>query len=288
MEAIEKGHTIGALVFAIALVLIDYWLAKRAGFFSLPLPSSSQFVRLAHVLGIFFLYFALAFVVLPAVAFLILYLSTENVKEALSQYQGWMQVISLSILFLCLLLFCVLIDKKAMHSIFWGQKPASFRRVCKSMGMGVVALLVSYPFVFLITILLGLVSTAIWGTKEFEQLAVKQLKMTMNNSYLFLLTIFTVVILVPFMEELLFRGFLQSFFKKHLGRKGAIFLTAFIFAVVHFAPSQKEGNFQLIGALFVLACFLGFIYEKEETLWAPIALHTVFNGASVLMISYGV
>lgn len=287
MEVIEKGQTLGALIFAIALVLVDYWLAKRFNFFSIPPLHPSYFIRLKYVLGIFFLYLALAFFVLPGITLLMLYLFTENVKVAFSHYQGWLQIASLLILFISLLIFCALIDKKTVRTIFWGQKPSSFRRWCKSIGMGVVALIVSYPFMFLATILLGFISSAIWGKVEFEQLAVQQLKTTINDPYLFILSIFSVIILVPFMEELLFRGFLQSYLKKHLGIKGAIFLTAFLFAVVHFAPSQKEGNFQLIGALFVLSCFLGLIYEKEESLWAPIALHTAFNGASVLMISFG-
>lgn len=286
MEAIESGQTLGALVFAIALVLVDYWLAKRFNFFSLPSSSSFFLVRLKHVLGIFFLYFALAFLVIPGFALLLLYLFTDNVKTSFSLYHGWLQVAALLILFFSLLSFCALIDKQTVRAIFWGQKPSSFRRWCKSVGMGVVALIVSYPFMFLITLLLGFIASAIWGKVEFEQLAVKQLKMTLSNPYLFLLSVFSVILLVPFMEELLFRGFLQSYLKKHLGIKGAIFLTAFIFAVVHFAPSQKEGNFQLIGALFVLSCFLGLIYEKEESLWAPIGLHSAFNGVSVLMIIF--
>jgi membrane protease YdiL (CAAX protease family) len=101
------------------------------------------------------------------------------------------------------------------------------------------------------------------------------------------MTILAIVILVPFIEELLFRGFLQSFLKRYVERKWAIVITAALFAIVHFAPSQKEGNVQLIGALFILACFLGFAYEKEGTLWAPIGLHVAFNGASVLMIAFG-
>lgn len=284
MEIIDSEQAVGGLLFASLLVLVVFFIARRAGYFRLP-PVGSRFpVTLLQTLGIFFTYLLLAFLVLPVINVGLIRLMNQN--DVSKKWLGWAQIVSLFFVFICLLSYCFLIKSRARSFIFWGEGETGVRRISKSVLMGFMSWVISYPFVFLTGIVTSLISLAIWKEAKVEQVAVKQLKMTMGQPLLFSLMIFVVVLLIPFMEELLFRGFLQSLMKRYLGRMWSLLATALIFALVHYAPSQGTGNFQLISTLFVLSIFLGFIYERERTLWAPIALHSAFNGFSVILIIF--
>ena len=110
--------------------------------------------------------------------------------------------------------------------------------------------------------------------------------MTFAHPSLFVLTISTIVIFAPVIEELLFRGFLQSFIRQHLGSKQAICITSVLFAFFHYSSEQGIGNLPIIISLFVLSLFIGFIYEKRGSLAAPIALHAIFNAVNVVNLYF--
>ena len=56
------------------------------------------------------------------------------------------------------------------------------------------------------------------------------------------------------------------------------------FALFHFSSLQGVGNVSLILTLLVFGGFLGFIYERQSSLFASIGLHMTFNVASTLRI----
>ena len=100
------------------------------------------------------------------------------------------------------------------------------------------------------------------------------------------MVLFTIILLAPLIEEILFRGFLQTFIRQHLGSRQAIGITSLLFALFHYAPEQGLGNIPIVGSLLVLALFLGFVYEKRGSLLAPITLHACFNSISVLNLYF--
>lgn len=269
MEVTDIDQALSSLLFASLLALVTFFLAKRGGYFRLPPPPSQNavtFIQTAGVFALFLLFqvvsaFALHFV--PAAA------------------RTWSHIGLITLLLGVLIGYCFLINREARRAIFWGEGE---KRLGKGILMGLVSWVVSYPFVFFSAILSSLISLLIWKEAVIEQVAVQQLKMTLGHPGLLTAMIVLVVFIVPFMEELLFRGFLQSWLRRHLGRLWGGLLTAAIFAVVHYAPSQGTGNFQLIISLFTLSLFLSFIYERQQTLWASITLHAAFNGFSVLLI----
>jgi uncharacterized protein len=274
-------------IFSLLLALAVFWIAKRNRFFNLPPPSRYLPVTFSQTLGAFVIYLLFAFLVLPVVLLFVSYGVTgdiRGVKKLPHIWLGWGQVGALWVLFFLLVFYCFLITPSARRFIFWGEGERSGARFFKGIGMGVVACAVSYPFVLIVSFIASRISLWIWGETEVEQSAVKHLKTTMGNPYLFGFMAFAVIALVPFLEELLFRGFLQNLFKRHFGRRWAIALSAVIFALAHFSYGQGIGNFQLLLSLIVLAFFLAFIYERERTLWASIGLHMTFNAFNVLMM----
>lgn len=87
-------------------------------------------------------------------------------------------------------------------------------------------------------------------------------------------------ILVPIMEEYLFRGLVYKRLKRFVrSKKMAVFLGAFIFAIYH-------GN--MIQFLFALpmALLLIWVYEKWGTIKAPIVFHIAVNLSSVLFSAF--
>jgi membrane protease YdiL (CAAX protease family) len=148
-----------------------------------------------------------------------------------------------------------------------------------------VAWLVCYPFVIIVSQLMAIliVYFDIPQVHE-EQVAVKYLRMTKEYPDLKWAMVGLVIFVIPWLEEYLFRGFLQGYLRQHLGRVLAIVIASIIFALFHYSASQGFGNVELLLALFVLACFLGFLFERQRSLWAPYALHATFNGLSVLAI----
>ena len=87
-------------------------------------------------------------------------------------------------------------------------------------------------------------------------------------------------IVVPIMEEVLFRGLVYNRLKAYNNEWLSMILAAGIFAVYHGNPLQILFAFPM--GLLLLA-----VYEKEGTLMAPVALHMAVNISSILFTAAG-
>lgn len=94
----------------------------------------------------------------------------------------------------------------------------------------------------------------------------------------FALLLVLVAGLVPFAEELFFRGALYPLLRQPLGPVLAIILNAALFSVVHFIPLLMPG-------LFVVGLFLAFLRERSGSIWPSVCLHALQNGLGLLLIS---
>jgi len=86
-------------------------------------------------------------------------------------------------------------------------------------------------------------------------------------------------LVAPVCEEIVFRGYLYPVAKKYAGPWIAALGTALIFSAAH-------GSFAALLPLFVFGLVLVAIYEFTGSIWAPMAVHFLFNGATVAVQLY--
>ena len=83
--------------------------------------------------------------------------------------------------------------------------------------------------------------------------------------------------LAPVAEEFIFRGMLYPFVKQLGWPRLALFGTSFVFAAIHMDAA-------IFVPLFVLALALTWLYEFTDNLLAPIAAHSLFNTANLVIL----
>jgi membrane protease YdiL (CAAX protease family) len=89
-------------------------------------------------------------------------------------------------------------------------------------------------------------------------------------------------------EEIMFRGFLLNELRERVRFPAANLSAALLFALVH-APNwlwtrgfQTTLLFDLFG-VFALACFLGYLLKKTDTLWVCVGAHVLNNFLASLL-----
>lgn len=153
--------------------------------------------------------------------------------------------------------------------------------------LGVLTWLVAFPIVQVFGQLFDMILFIIFRYEGYEQVAVKYLKTTLENPAMTILALVSIVIVAPIVEEFLFRGVLQTYLKRRFNPKTAILLASACFGLFHFSPEQGWGNVSIIGSLFVFGTFLGYVYERQGSLYASIGLHLAFNFISSVRILFG-
>jgi len=104
---------------------------------------------------------------------------------------------------------------------------------------------------------------------------IEQLVRGRNISTNILLVVVAVV--APFSEEIFFRGFLYSAFKKAWGINAGLFLSSLLFALAHmeiysFIP------------IFLIGWILAYMFEKTRSLFPVIFLHAIYNLILILLL----
>lgn len=113
-----------------------------------------------------------------------------------------------------------------------------------------------------------------------ESLGVKKVQDTVaifqqeEDTGILVLMAFTAVIVAPVCEEVVFRGYLYPVAKKFTGRWVAGICTALVFSAAH-------GGMSTLLPLFIFGLVLVALYEFTGSIWAPMAVHFLFNGATV-------
>ncbi len=87
------------------------------------------------------------------------------------------------------------------------------------------------------------------------------------------------IVVVPFLEEVLFRGLLQPALVSRLGARPGILLGALLFALLHGLASFVP--------VLALALLLGELRQRTGSLWASYAAHLFHNGLQIAILASG-
>jgi uncharacterized protein len=94
----------------------------------------------------------------------------------------------------------------------------------------------------------------------------------------FLITLIGVGILIPFAEELYFRGLLHNWFAEHFSFWPRVLLSSAVFGLGHF------DSIGVVLSSFIMGIVIAIAYERTKTLWLPIAIHAVTNSGAIVLL----
>lgn len=145
---------------------------------------------------------------------------------------------------------------------------------------------VSYPLITMTAQLINVVLSYFFGVETNDQLAYLFLKNLVGSGWLFWAAIFSVALIVPVAEELLFRGYILSLlcrvFQPHL----VAVVSGVIFAMFHMAESQGLTNISLFCGLTLFGILSANLKNSEGSLLATIGMHSSFNAISLMILLY--
>lgn len=267
---LERFYLMGLATFFLAIAT---FIAYTRGFFFLEKPwvRKGSFTVTASAFAIYF--FCSLF--LQNLIFWILksfFVETEFVLLAATNFLG------MTINFLVLSAFSLEGEKRGISS--WGKGNL------QDIWIGISV----WGFAFPLAIVLGqMVSISVQflfhqSYISIDQVAVGYIKSLLPYPILLSLNTTAIFLFVPITEEILFRGFFQTWLRGYLKPKYAILITALFFSGMHYSSSQGIANGELLTSLFVLGILLGYLYERQKTLLAPIGLHCFFNFVTLCLI----
>jgi membrane protease YdiL (CAAX protease family) len=104
------------------------------------------------------------------------------------------------------------------------------------------------------------------------------MKTDVESFFSFALTISTVCVIVPIMEELIFRGWLFTrLAATKLSSTGALIITTLVFTLIH-AQYEQPMTF---GVIFCLGLLLGYVRFKSQNISYCIMVHMLFNSLAM-------
>jgi len=93
------------------------------------------------------------------------------------------------------------------------------------------------------------------------------------------LMLFSMALISPFLEEVIFRGIVQKRLIKMMNIHAAIILQAALFGFIHLNWLQSSYS-------FIIGIVIGAAYFWHGSIWVPAVIHVVFNGTSVVLSHY--
>ena len=137
---------------------------------------------------------------------------------------------------------------------------------------GLGGYLVALPIV----VIVSLVNQQIWqgqgGSNPIILLALQA-----QDQVALAIFFFTASVAAPIFEEIIFRGFLLPSLTRYIPVWTAILVSSLIFSIAHLSLSE-------VLPLTALGMVLGFVYSRSRSLLAPMFLHSLWNGGTLLSL----
>jgi membrane protease YdiL (CAAX protease family) len=162
------------------------------------------------------------------------------------------------------------------HSVNWREAfGLNNPKLPRSLLLGAGVMVAAFPVVLVLQ-QFSIITLERLGWQPEDQRAVDLLVSTKSfwmRGYL----VFFAVALAPVAEEFIFRGVLFPFVKQQGWPRLAWLGVSLLFALIHV-------NLPTLVPLFVLALVLTWLYDKTDCLLVPIAAHSLFNTANLVIL----
>lgn len=153
-----------------------------------------------------------------------------------------------------------------------GLKSANWR---KNVILGFARYLAILPVIILTGVFVDFVAQHLGIKPNPQEITVKILEESSSTVLAFMLLFGTLG--APFVEEFLFRGFLQPAVRCIYGKFNAIITSGFVFALVHLIGDQ---NIYVFFQILILGVFLAYLFERTGSLVAPVSVHIIHNSVT--------
>ncbi|MBP0009673.1 MULTISPECIES: type II CAAX endopeptidase family protein [unclassified Roseofilum] len=137
---------------------------------------------------------------------------------------------------------------------------------------GIGGFLIAIPVVLLVSLINQILWQGQGGSNPILPLALQG-----NDWVAIACFAFTASVAAPVFEEIMFRGFLLPSLTRYVPVWLAITLSGFVFAIAHLSLSE-------IIPLATLGIIMGIVYTRSGNLLAPIVLHSLWNGNTLLSL----
>lgn len=271
-----SSDALATIAFGILALLLLFMGAKR-GFFQFPNFEWILPIRLLHVIGAFAIYFIVSYFATGIVVALF----RKQVMANYMAYSNWLNFGVSFLIFILLAFYLRVLPEKVRKGIIC--RTTTDHSFSEDIWSALYAWVLAFPLVLFLSQALEFIVLKLFDATHLpDQIAVKFLKSTFESPLYFGMAVISIIFLAPLIEETLFRGFLQTYIRQHIGSRQAILITSVCFSLFHYAAGQALGNISIIPPLFILSLFLGFLYEKRGSILAPMILHGSFNAVSVI------
>lgn len=264
-----------------AVGILASFVASRYGFFRFREKAQNVLISTPALIELLLIYFLVSFLSPLLLTRIIVPIAKSLQVNWASFLMVSLQLASEILVVLLIALYAFAHKRINMRGIFKTSRSS----LLSDFGIGALTWVIAFPVVAAIDGIMESINIYFFGSEGPSQIAVEFIRMLANSNLLWLGLLITIVI-APFIEEFIFRGVVQTYLRKRVTRIQAIVLSSIFFAGVHFAPTQGIGNIPLLVSIFSFGLYLGFIYERQGSLFASFSLHATFNALSIIRILY--
>ena len=154
------------------------------------------------------------------------------------------------------------------------------KKLFKGAAIGVLL----FPVILVTTWIVGVATSLFSAEPRVPQLSLDIFLHIPHSGFTFWGMIGVAVVLAPYVEEMLFRGFLQGFLNGLIHPVLSVLVTSAAFATIHYSSLQKGSNYEIMVGLFLFAIIASNLREREDSIMASIGYHAAFNATSLALV----
>lgn len=218
---------------------------------------------------LWFLFFFVAYIVIRVGIEFVFKMNLWNLGRQADMWELIVTIICVGILVFCMY--------KVHTKLF---KPTVKRKI---QLMDLIFVFVTYITLRFSIYLISLWSSMAYGTGRLKLVDFffrADLTLT-TDKFIFALDALGLVFIAPFVEEFLFRGFLNNLLRGKVNTFVRMSIVSILFAAIHF-PTYIHNWIEFL-AYLILSIVLFLVYERRRSLFDAILLHSLYNGLLVIL-----